>query len=111
MGGDFAPREVVAGAVAAAEEFGLQIILVGAEKAVRKELSRLNYHGNSIFLLDAPEMINMGDGVMSLRRKENPLFSWELSWSGKVKLRPLFPWVIPQLSPISQKRSWAVWRE
>jgi len=70
MGGDFAPREVVAGAVAAAEEFGLQIILVGAEKAVRKELNRLNYHGNSIALLDAPEMINMGDGVMSLRRKE-----------------------------------------
>jgi len=69
MGGDFAPREVVAGAVAAAEEFGLQIILVGAEKAVRKELSRLHYHGNNVSLLDAPETINMGDGIMSLRRK------------------------------------------
>lgn len=69
MGGDFAPREIVAGAVAAAEEYGLQIILVGTEKVVRKELSRLNYHGNNVSLLDAPDTINMGDGVMSLRRK------------------------------------------
>jgi len=69
MGGDFAPREVVAGAVSAAEEFGLQIVLVGSEKAVRKELSRLNYQGNKISLIDAPETINMGDGVMSVRRK------------------------------------------
>ncbi|MDD8020253.1 MAG: phosphate acyltransferase PlsX [Acidobacteriota bacterium] len=69
MGGDFAPREVVAGAVAAAEEFGLQIVLVGVEKAVRKELNRLNYQGNDISLVDAPDIINMGDGVMSLRHK------------------------------------------
>jgi phosphate acyltransferase len=31
MGGDFAPKEIVLGAVAACREFGAEIILVGIE--------------------------------------------------------------------------------
>ena len=40
MGGDFAPRAVVAGAVQAAREYGLGIILVGAESTVQAELKK-----------------------------------------------------------------------
>lgn len=69
MGGDFAPRVVVEGAVAAAEEFDVEILLVGAERPVKRELERLNFQGAKITLVDAPETISMGEGLMSLRRK------------------------------------------
>jgi glycerol-3-phosphate acyltransferase PlsX len=69
MGGDFAPRVVVEGAVAAAEEYEMEILLVGAERSVKRELERLKFQGAKITLVDAPETINMGERLMSLRRK------------------------------------------
>jgi glycerol-3-phosphate acyltransferase PlsX len=69
MGGDFAPRAVVEGAVAAADEYKLEIILVGAERSVKRELERQKCQGAKITLVDAPETISMGEGLMSLRRK------------------------------------------
>lgn len=38
MGGDRAPREIVAGALAAVEELGVEVLLVGLEDALRAEL-------------------------------------------------------------------------
>jgi glycerol-3-phosphate acyltransferase PlsX len=38
MGGDRAPREIVAGALAAVEQAGVEVLLVGIEDAVRAEL-------------------------------------------------------------------------
>lgn len=69
MGGDFAPRVVVEGAVAAAKEFDVEIFLVGAERLVKRELDRLKFQGMGLTLVDAPETISMGEGLMSLRRK------------------------------------------
>ena len=40
MGGDHAPRAEVEGALLAAREFGVRILLVGMEAAVKQELSR-----------------------------------------------------------------------
>ena len=40
MGGDFAPREVVHGAVLAASEYSVAIQLVGPEEMVRNEFER-----------------------------------------------------------------------
>ena len=39
MGGDHAPSEVVKGALLAAAEFAVEIILVGQEDVVRRELA------------------------------------------------------------------------
>ncbi|KWX09923.1 hypothetical protein TR74_06730, partial [Carbonactinospora thermoautotrophica] len=39
MGGDHAPAEIVAGAVAAARDHGLEIVLVGKEPEVRRLLT------------------------------------------------------------------------
>ncbi|MGB9835307.1 MAG: phosphate acyltransferase PlsX [Candidatus Saccharicenans sp.] len=69
MGGDFAPRTVVEGAVAAAEELGVDILLVGPERQVRKELDRFPAKGAHLTLVDAPEAIGMGEGLLSLRKK------------------------------------------
>jgi len=38
MGGDFAPQSVVAGAVQAAKEYGVGVILVGIRETVEAEL-------------------------------------------------------------------------
>jgi glycerol-3-phosphate acyltransferase PlsX len=69
MGGDFAPRVVVEGAVAAAEELGVEVLLIGPEKRIKKEVESLNLKRAKITLIDAPETIGMGDGLISLRRK------------------------------------------
>jgi len=45
MGGDHAPREVVAGAVWAASEYGVAIELVGKEDRIEHELDRINSEG------------------------------------------------------------------
>ena len=36
MGGDFAPKSVVSGAIEATREFGVSVALVGDEKKIRK---------------------------------------------------------------------------
>jgi|YNPBryunderm2012_1023409.scaffolds.fasta_scaffold00032_28 glycerol-3-phosphate acyltransferase PlsX len=69
MGGDFAPGAIIEGAVAAAEELGIEILLIGPERQVRKELDRLKVQGLKVILVDAPETIGMGEGLMTLRKK------------------------------------------
>ena len=62
MGGDFAPGPIVEGAVAAAREAGLSLLLVGARDAVVRELSRLPGAGAlDITLIDAPEVVGMAE--------------------------------------------------
>lgn len=45
MGGDYAPSEVVAGAVWAAEEYGVAIELVGKQDRIEQELDRISTEG------------------------------------------------------------------
>ncbi len=58
MGGDHAPGEIVAGAVLAAQEFDVEILLVGDEARVRALLAR-RPGGDSISVIHAPEAIAM----------------------------------------------------
>jgi glycerol-3-phosphate acyltransferase PlsX len=71
MGGDFAPRAAVAGALAAARHLDLGVALVGDRRAVEAELSR---HGDvdpaRVRIVDAPETIAMAESpAAALRRK------------------------------------------
>src|SRR5580765_1936753 len=70
MGGDFAPRHVVDGALAAARHFDLGVILVGPLDLVEAELAR---HGDvdrgRVRLVAAPDLIAMKDAPAALRRK------------------------------------------
>jgi len=70
MGGDFAPRTVVEGAVAAAAELGVEVLLVGPERQIKKELDHFSSGALRLTLVDAPETIGMGEGLFSLRKKE-----------------------------------------
>src|SRR3954453_8065368 len=73
MGGDHAPAEVVKGALLAAAEFAVEIILVGQEDVVRRELgAAASTTPRNIDVYDAREIITVGDTARApLRRKRN----------------------------------------
>jgi glycerol-3-phosphate acyltransferase PlsX len=72
VGGDYAPEEVVKGAVQAARELEVEIILVGPETEVRREFDKLDTAGLPIRLVDASEVIKDGEQpVIAVMRKPN----------------------------------------
>ena len=70
MGGDFGPRVTVEGAVKASQECKVEILLVGDEAQIGKELQRLNYSKSRITIINASEAIAMGEGLFSFRKKK-----------------------------------------
>jgi phosphate acyltransferase len=72
MGGDHAPRVEVEGAITAARELDVRVLLVGVEAAVKHELSRHRYRGQSIEVVNATEVITMRDSPsQAFRRKKD----------------------------------------
>ena len=63
MGGDHGPGVVVAGAIAACDEFGLRALLVGPRAVVEGELERAGPPAGGIEVVDAPEVVGMGEKV------------------------------------------------
>ncbi|MFH0935290.1 MAG: phosphate acyltransferase PlsX [Candidatus Omnitrophota bacterium] len=72
MGGDHAPRVVIEGAVAAAKEYDIDIVLVGDEAVINPMLNKCKYRGNRISVHPAKEVIGMCESAAtSVRRKRN----------------------------------------
>jgi phosphate acyltransferase len=72
MGGDHAPRAEVEGALLAARELGVRILLVGVEDVVRKELARHSTRNLPIEVVNATEVISMSDSPsQAFRRKKD----------------------------------------
>ncbi len=71
MGGDFAPQSIVAGAVHAAREFGVGIILVGIEQTVLNELGK-HPHARSlpIEVRNATQVVDMLDSPATVFRRK-----------------------------------------
>ncbi len=70
MGGDYAPDEVVAGAVQAASALGVDIALVGAAARLQALLRTHRAQHLPIEIVDAPEVIEMQESpAMAVRRK------------------------------------------
>jgi len=70
MGGDFGPKVTVEGALRAAEDFGVDILLVGIEHLIKKEYDRLTPKTSRVTIINAPEAIGMGEGLLSFRKKK-----------------------------------------
>jgi glycerol-3-phosphate acyltransferase PlsX len=71
MGGDFAPRSIIDGALSAARHLDLGLLLAGPAEPIRAELSR---HPDAdrldIRILDAPDVVEMHESpAAALRRK------------------------------------------
>jgi glycerol-3-phosphate acyltransferase PlsX len=61
MGGDFAPAEIVKGAVKAAEELNVSIILVGRTQEIERELSKYKIDKLGISIVEASDVIRDGE--------------------------------------------------
>lgn len=73
MGGDFAPEEVVLGAVNGAREFGCEVFLVGDESSIRKALLKSpGWDKLPVHIVHSSETIDMHDqpGVAVRRKKD-----------------------------------------
>jgi glycerol-3-phosphate acyltransferase PlsX len=68
MGGDHGPRTVVAGAVAAARENGVRLILVGDGPTIHDLLARHGAAGE-VPIAHADETLSMDEGALASRRK------------------------------------------
>ena len=72
MGGDFAPAEIVKGAVLAAKEHGVGIILVGPEEHIRAEITKHDTAGIDIEIVPTDEYLIEGEPpAYALRKKKN----------------------------------------
>jgi len=72
MGGDNAPGIEVEGAIQAIQEYGHELILVGDEGRIKKELEKHGFSSDKITLKHASEVIEMHDpAAISVRRKRD----------------------------------------
>jgi phosphate acyltransferase len=74
MGGDYAPENVIEGAIMALRESNnrFEIVFVGDEKKIKNELRKYDTIGLSYSIVDAPQVIGMDDiPTVALRRKKN----------------------------------------
>ncbi len=72
MGGDHAPQVNVDGAIAAAREFSIPSLLVGQGVELERLLADAGYRGPEIELIDAPEVVTMGEpATAAIRKKRN----------------------------------------
>src|SRR5580700_516533 len=72
MGGDSAPRAAVEGAILAARELDVRVLLVGIEATVRQELARQKARGLPIEVVNATEVVTMKDSPsQAFRRKKD----------------------------------------
>ena len=72
MGGDFAPEEIVKGAVRAANEIDETIVIIGPEQTIKEQLHHNRWHGENIEVVDATEVItNHETPAMAVRKKKD----------------------------------------
>ncbi len=70
MGGDFAPRNIVDGALVAARHLGIGLTLVGVAADLRREVERHDAKGLDLRIIDAPDVVGMEESPSAaLRRK------------------------------------------
>src|SRR5262249_55090790 len=86
MGGDYAPGEVVLGAVQAAREQGLGVLLVGPEEAIRAELAKHEIPGLDLEIIHTDEIIGMDEPpaeAVRAKRRNSITLTHELVREGR----------------------------
>lgn len=78
VGGDFAPQNVIAGAIDALlqAENRFEVLFVGPERLINQQLQTVRHNGLLYRVIDAPEVIEMHDpATAALREKKNSSIS------------------------------------
>jgi phosphate acyltransferase len=74
MGGDFAPKATLAGAIIARQTLSAEddLVLIGKQELIRDELIAMDSNPKDFIIVDAPEVIGMGDSpTKALLQKPN----------------------------------------
>ena len=72
MGGDNAPGAIVEGAVLASKEIDHEIVIIGKEEIINKELKKYKYNNDKITVEDAREVISNDEApVRAVRSKKD----------------------------------------
>ena len=72
MGGDYAPSAIIEGAIQAATEFDLPLLLVGDEHQIKQELDKLSTKGLTLDIVPTTEVITFEDApALAVRRKKD----------------------------------------
>ncbi|MGA1847495.1 phosphate acyltransferase PlsX [Deferribacter abyssi] len=92
MGGDHAPQEIVKGSVLAANEYNINIILVGDQVLIDQELKKIkDYPKEKISVIHAEEVITMDDlPSVAVRRKRKSSIHEGLKLVKKGEARAFF---------------------
>lgn len=86
MGGDHAPAEVVLGAIEAAREYGVGVLLVGPQDAIRGELAKHDTSGLDLEVVHTDEVIGMDEHpaeAVRAKKRNSITLSHELVRDGK----------------------------
>jgi glycerol-3-phosphate acyltransferase PlsX len=87
MGGDLAPKATLEGAVGAARDFQIEVVLVGDRELIVRELGEYDLSGLPITIEHAPEIVAMDDSPVEsvLGKPESSIhIGLDLVQSGKV---------------------------
>jgi glycerol-3-phosphate acyltransferase PlsX len=72
MGGDYAPVEVIAGAVEWAQKTSNQVVLVGRQDTILEELKNYQYDASLVSMVNASQVIDMDESpALALRKKKD----------------------------------------
>lgn len=72
MGGDYAPEEIVKGAIRAASEISETVAIIGPEDVINEQLKANRWKGDNIEVVDATEVItNEEHPAMAVRKKKD----------------------------------------
>ncbi|MBC7332173.1 MAG: phosphate acyltransferase PlsX [Synergistetes bacterium] len=80
MGGDYAPEEIIKGALLAVKNLGEEIVLVGNEIIIGEALDRLGLEKDKmkgVLIHHAPESVGMGESPVDAIRKKKKSSIWE----------------------------------
>lgn len=76
MGGDYAPKAVIAGAVCAVKKFDVFVFLVGQSDRIQEELAKHKFDSSRIEVVHADEIIEMNESpAAAIRKKRNSSIS------------------------------------
>src|SRR5512147_2999862 len=86
MGGDYGPGPCIEGAIQAAKELDVDVILVGDEKLLSDECHRLGCTDERLSIKQAPQVVEMHESPAAVARKKRDASIWiatELVKSGE----------------------------
>jgi phosphate acyltransferase len=86
MGGDFAPEEIIKGAILGAKEYNVGIILVGPEERIKAEVTKFDTSGLDLEIVHTDEYLVEGEQpayAMRQKRKASILVATKLVRDGR----------------------------